>query len=445
VRSAVARGALCLALAGCATAASGPAPEAGSSRAGSPLPFEADAPANTELLARQAAGAQELYSTPVSRGNEVRLLIDGPKTYQAMFGAMERARDHINLETYILEEGEAGERLAELLAKKVAQGVKVQVLYDSVGSVGTPKEYFQRLKSAGVALCEFNPVNPVKKTLGWNLNKRNHRKILVVDGQVAFTGGINISKAYSAGSSSLRRPAEVEKAKEEPHGWRDTQVQAEGPVVARFQQLFLDDWSRQQCGPSAPARYYPKPEPRGSKAARVVDNDPDKEKSEMYAALLAAIGQARQRVWLTVGYFVPDPRTRQALIDAARRGVDVRLVLPGFSDFWAPVYAARSNYEDLLAAGVRIYEWHKALMHAKTAVIDSGWSSIGSTNVDWRSFVHNYEADLVVYDAAFAREMERRFRIDVQEGVAIDPEEFRRRGTRERIKEWFARQWEYLL
>jgi cardiolipin synthase len=165
----------------------------------------------------------------------------------------------------------------------------------------------------------------------------------------------------------------------------------------------------------------------------------------MYAALLERIAGARSRVWLTVGYFVPDPDTKGALVEAARRGVDVRLVLPGFSDFWAPVDAGRSHYDELLAAGVRIYEWHDALMHAKTAVIDSQWSSIGSTNLDWRSFVHNYEADLVVHHAGFAQEMERRFRSDVAASREIDPRQWRDRGLARKLREWLARQWEYLL
>src|SRR5439155_8775296 len=137
-------------------------------------------------------------------------------------------------------------------------------------------------------------------------------------------------------------------------------------------------------------------------------SDPNRGESEMYGELLGRISRARSRVWLTFGYFVPDPSTKQVLIDAARRGVDVEIVLPGFSDFWAPVYAGRSHYAELLDAGVRIYEWRDALLHAKTALVDSAWSSVGSTNVDWRSFVHNYEADVVVHDAAFTRELERR-------------------------------------
>jgi cardiolipin synthase A/B len=393
---------------------------------------------------RHLATLDTAPSSPVTRG-EAQLLVDGPNTHQAMFAAMERARDHINLETYILEDGEIGERLALLLEKKIGQGVKVNVLYDSVGSIATPREYFDRLRKLGVAVCEFNPVNPVKAVGGWEPNNRNHRKILVVDGRVAFTGGINISSAYSAGSRSNRPASQVKPGEDSARGWRDTHVRAEGPVVTRFQRLFLDGWAREDCGPAAEANYFPRMEVKGQKTMRVLSADPGTEKSEMYGELHSAIGSARRRVWLTNGYFVPDPRTRQVLIDAARRGVDVRLVLPGFSDFWVPIYAGRSHYADLLGAGVRIYEWREALLHAKTAVIDSVWSSVGSTNVDWRSFVLNYEADLVVYDDAFGRDMERLFRQDVQASVAVELEQWRKRGAVERMKEWFARRWEHLL
>jgi cardiolipin synthase len=393
-------------------------------------------PSADQLPARQRAAA----SAPLVAGNEARLLIDGPRTHDAMFAAMARARDHINLQTYILDDGEAGERLVAVLKDRVAAGVTAQLIYDSVGSIATPREYFDRLREAGVNVCEFNPV----RTRLDKVNNRDHRKILVVDGRVAFTGGINISRAYASGSASARRKgADTEEKIEE--GWRDTQVMVEGPVVAQFQRLFLDAWALQDCGPYAEARYYPEPERRGGKAMRVVASDPTADRSEMYATLLERIGGARSRVWLTVGYFVPDPQTKGVLAEAARRGVDVRLVLPGFSDFWAPVDAGRSHYDELLAAGVRIYEWHEALMHAKTAVIDSQWGSIGSTNLDWRSFVHNYEADLVFQDAGFAQELEHRFRRDLAASVEIDAEKWRSRGLAQKLREWFARQWEYLL
>jgi cardiolipin synthase len=373
---------------------------------------------------------------PLVEGNRGRILIDGPRTHRAMFDAMAAARDHISLETYILEDGEIGERLAALLARKVDEGVKVNLLYDSVGSIKTSPEYFERLRAAGVAVCEFNPASDLSR-----VNNRDHRKILVVDGRVAFTGGINISGAYAMGSARARRTP----ARETREGWRDTQVQAEGPVVADFQRLFLDAWALQDCGPAGPAAYFPRPARAGDMAMRAVRAEPGGDAAEMYDALLTQIGGARSRVWLTIGYFVPDPGIKQALIQAARRGVDVRLVLPGYSDFWAPVYAGRSHYAELLAAGVHIHEWREALMHAKTAVIDSKWSSIGSTNLDWRSFVHNYEADLVVVDAAFARDMEERFRRDVAAATAIDRAAWKLRGAGEKVKEWIARRWEYLL
>jgi cardiolipin synthase len=377
-------------------------------------------------------------ANPLVGGNAGRLLVDGPATHKAMLDAMSRARDHINIHTYILDDGELGERLAGLLADKVKSGVKVHVMYDSVGSIQTPQAYFQKLRGAGAAVCEFNPVKRVER-----VNNRNHRKITVIDGRVAFTGGINISETYASSSRRARRGQDKEGDRK--NGWRDTHVVVEGPVVAQFQRVFLDDWALQDCGPWRDARFFPQLEAQGAVAMRVVRSDPGRETSEMYRELLAVIAGAKRRAWLTFGYFVPDPQTKQALIDAARRGVDVQLVLPGFSDFWAPVYAGRSHYAELLEAGVRVHEWHEALMHAKTAVIDGSWSSVGSSNLDWRSFVHNYEADLIVHDAGFARALERRFELDVAASVPVEPGAWAQRPAGERFKEWLARQWEYLL
>jgi cardiolipin synthase len=388
------------------------------------------APASARQLAPPA--------NQLATGNDGRLLVDGPRTHKAMLDAMGLARDHINIQSYILDAGELGEKLVGLLAAKVSQGVKVHVMYDSVGSIQTPKDYFQKLRAAGVAVCEFNPVKRLDR-----VNNRNHRKITVVDGRVAFTGGINLSEAYA--SSSRRARAVHDQEQDKKSGWRDTHVAVEGPVVAQLQRVFLDDWALQDCGPWAEARYFPPSEPRGSQAMQVVRSDPSRETSEMYLALLSTIANAKRRIWLTIGYFVPDPEIKRALIEAAQRGVDVRLMLPGFTDFWAPVYAGRSHYEALLDAGVRVYEWHEALMHAKTAVIDGVWSSVGSTNLDWRSFVHNYEADLIVHDAGFAQALERRFELDVAAAVRVERETWAQRSASEKFKEWLARQWEYLL
>jgi cardiolipin synthase len=387
------------------------------------------------------AQAEKTLDAPLVRGNEGRLLVDGPATHRAMFEAIRRARDHVNLQTYILEAEGPGERLAELLVRKRGEGVTVNVLYDSVGSMKTPPEYFARLRAAGVAVCEFNPVNPLKSPpKGWQINNRDHRKILVVDGRVAFTGGINISGVYSAGSFGSRRAAPPRE-----EGWRDTHVVTRGPIVAEFQRVFFDAWQRQRCDAPARAAYFPPIGARGDWTMRLVASDPEAGESEMYVALHAAIARADRRIWLTYGYFAPDEATIAALQDAAARGVDVRLALPGVSDFWAPLYAGRSHYAGLLATGVRIFERRDALLHAKTAVIDGAWSSVGSTNLDWRSFVHNYEADVIVLGPAFAGELERLFLRDVEASHEISAAAWARRGLAERTREWLARRWEYFL
>ncbi|NTV10759.1 MAG: cardiolipin synthase B [Zoogloea sp.] len=394
-----------------------------------------------EVLSNQLEHAEGSAGPPLFVNSHARLLIDGPQTYQAMFETIAAARHHVNLETYILESGELGQRLADLLEFKRAEGVSIKILFDSVGSLGTPPEFFQQLSAAGIAVCEFNPVNPLKAGSGWQINNRDHRKLLVVDGRVAFTGGINISGVYMAGSfgSKRRKPANPDQ------GWRDTHVEVRGPAVAEFQRLFLANWQRQHCSPRAEGNYFPRLARRGTQAMRVVAADPESGTSETYLALLSALRHAAHRAWLTYGYFVPDQRMLQALKEASRRGVDVRLMLPGFSDFWAPFQAGRSHYTELLEAGVHIFERRDALLHAKTAVIDGVWSSIGSTNLDWRSFVHNYEADVLILDQDFASQMEGLFQLDEKASHEVDLAEWKRRGLADRLKEWFARRWEYLL
>lgn len=395
-----------------------------------------------DLLERHLAQVDEVVAAPLVLGNDAHLLIDGPRTKDAMFDAMAKARRSIDLQSYILEPEGSGERLLEIVEKRRPDGVAVRVMYDSVGSMNTPDEYFDKLRALGAAVCEFNPVNPleVKGNPELTINNRDHRKILVVDTEVAFTGGINISGVYSAGSFGSQR-----KSDDPEEGWRDTHVEVRGPIVAGFQSLFDETWTDQACEPAQEARSSPPPERAGDMAMRVVTADPTEGRSELYVALLSALENASERAWLTYAYFVPDEQVVKALVDAAQRGVDVRLALPGFSDFWAPFHAGRSHYDDLMEAGVRIFERHDALLHAKTAVIDGVWSSVGSTNLDWRSFVHNYEADVLVLDASFAREMEDLFKRDVEASEEVQLNEWKRRGLRPRFLEWFARRWEYLL
>jgi cardiolipin synthase len=393
----------------------------------------------TELLQRHLKLMQQIEGAPpLTVANSVRLLIDGPATHKAMRDAIASARDHINLESYIFEDDTMGRQVADLLLEKRARGVEVNVIYDGVGAISTPAEFFARLKQGGVHVCEFNPINPLKGK-SFELNHRDHRKILVVDGKVAFTGGINISSVYSTGSSGRLRKHDIDS------GWRDTHIEIRGPAVAEFQKMFLDTWHKQNCQGPAARNYFPVPERRSDKVVRVIGSSPDDEISYIYAEMLSAIVHAGSSIHITMAYFVPDPQMIEALKQAAQRGVDVKLILPGFSDMSVAFYAGRSYYADLLEAGVKIYERRDALLHAKTAVIDGVWSTVGSANMDWRSFLHNDEINAVVLGESFAQEMERMFETDLGNATALDQAQWDRRGALLRFKEWASRLWEYWL
>ena len=228
-------------------------------------------------------------------------------------------------------------------------------------------------------------------------------------------------------------------------GWRDTHIAVRGPAALEFQKLFLDTWQRQACAKPETTQTAVRPAAAGDKVLRVIGSSPDNNASEMYLALLAAIEHAESQIYITMAYFVPDPNTIAALKRAAERGVDVKLILPGFSDFWAVFHAGRSHYSELLRSGVRIYEQRDALLHAKTAVIDGVWSTVGSTNMDWRSYMHNDEVNAIVLGEDFGRTMLAMFEGDLAVATPIDPPRWERRSRKFKFKEWFARRWEYLL
>jgi cardiolipin synthase len=358
-----------------------------------------------------------------------------------MFSAIAAARDHINMETYILEDDEVGRRFMDALIEKQQQGVQVNLIYDSVGTLGTPAEFFQRLRDNGIRTLEYNPVNPATATAGWDLNERDHRKLLIVDGQTAFLGGINISSVYSG--SSFRRQSKTRPDGAQP--WRDTDLQIDGPVVAELQRLFMATWREQQGEPLPPRNFYPPLQARGNDVVRAIGSSPDDAYSLIYVTLLSAIACADTEIWLTNAYFVPDPQLLAALKAAVARGVDVRLVLPGKTDSALVFHAGRSYYDELLRDGVVIYERRDALMHAKTAVIDGVWSTVGSTNLDWRSFLHNQELNVVVLGTEFGDLMRVAFASDVARSEQITLEQWQRRSIMLRIKERSARLWQYWL
>ncbi len=399
----------------------------------------------SSLLDRHVAVEQSFVDTPMVVGNRATLLKDGPATYKAMFAAMRKARDHINMEVYIFEDDEIGQKFSDLLIEKQKEGVHVALIYDSVGSFNSPRALFDRLRDAGVQVVEFNPVNPLEGKNKSALDHRDHRKLLIVDGHVAFLGGINVSNVYSSGSASVSRSRPKTDKNGKSTAWRDTHVQIEGPVVAEYEKLFLATWQSQKGEPLTGGDYFPKVAEAGKDIVHAIGSAADEPYSQIYVTLVSAINSAEKYIYLTNAYFVPDPQLRGALKDAAARGVDVRIILPSHTDFWAVFHAGRSHYSELLEAGVRIYERQGALLHSKTALVDGVWSCIGSTNLDWRSFVHNNEIDAAILGDKFADQMHAMFEDDLRESREIDLATWKQRSLWLRTKEWSARLWEYWL
>jgi cardiolipin synthase A/B len=398
----------------------------------------------TNIFDRHLALMTEITDSPLVIGNKVELLIDGPTTYDAMFEAIEGAKDHINVETYIFENDEVGNNFKNLLIAKQLSGVQVNLIYDSFGTIYIPKTFFTTLLESGANVLEFNPVNPLVAGQDWDINKRDHRKLLIVDGQVAFVGGVNISSVYSSGSfgSGLSSKSQLSSEKQQ---WRDTHIRISGPVVNDFQKLFIGTWNQQQGEPLAFKNYFPNPTVKGNEVVRAIGSNPDEDYSQMYLTLISAINSAETQISLTNAYFVPDPQMLAALKDAAKRGVDVRLLLPDKTDSNMVYYASRSFYDELLSANVKIFELHNALLHAKTMLIDGVWSTVGSTNLDWRSFTSNQEIDAVVLGPNFGAQMQVMYENDLKASKKITLEEWGQRSIISRIKERAARFWARFL
>lgn len=394
-----------------------------------------------DMLDKQMALEQAISDSPLVLGNKVSLLQDGAATYAAMFGAMRQAKDHINLETYIMEDDATGADFATLLLAAQARGVQVNLIYDSVGGLNTPRTFFERLSKAGIAVLEFNPLNPMNAKGPWQIYNRDHRKMLIVDGRSVILGGINISNVYASGSVLKRAP----KPPSADLAWRDTDLKIEGPVVAEFQKLFLQTWEKQKAPKPAAKAYFPRLEPQGSDIVRAIGSTPDDPYSLIYLTLISAIGNAEKTVHLTNAYFVPDPQLLKALRDAAARGVQVQLILPSASDSELVFHAGRAHYAELLAGGVQIYERQGALLHAKTAVIDGVWSTVGSTNLDWRSFLDNDEVNAVVLGRDFATQMQAMHQQDLDASQRITPQAWADRPLKFKLKEWLAQHWGRLL
>jgi len=384
---------------------------------------------------------ETITGRPLYSGNQVRLLIDGPKAYEAMFEAMRKATHHIHLETFILDDEEMGQKFADILIERRQAGVEVRMVYDAFGILNAEEAFFNRLREHGIELYKYNPLDPTENLQVWQINERHHRKILVVDGRVAFAGGMNISSVYT--HSSFSPPMGKSKLKDR---WRDTHLRLDGPVAAELQTLFLTLWAKlHDTAPLTGSEYFPDLPPVGSKLVRMMVSAAGDQEVDIYKVFLAVFHQAESRIWITQGYFSPDQRFLNVLKNAARRGADVRLLLPGATDSWITINSSRAHYSELLKAGVKIFERKDALQHAKSAVVDGIWSTVGSSNLDYRSFLHANEANAIIYGSEFGSRMEDVFRADQKKNVEITLENWKKRSLIQRSAEVLGSMFDYWL
>lgn len=392
-----------------------------------------------ELLEKHLVIEQAIADSPLIAGNQVDLVFDGEQTFDAIYRAINGAKHQINLEYFILENIQFKQTdLKTLLTHKVAQGVQVCIIYDAFGSVSTPPEFFKALKDSGIKMHEFHPLGIEHAA---KINQRDHRKILVVDGKLAIVGGVNLSSTYQS-KSNLGMRAKAITDVNQAH-WKDTNMVIQGPAVAEVQKLFLAHWDTQQTIDQA--YFFPAIDNKGKELVRVIGSAPAKGMPLYYATLVSAIQHAEKEIYLSSAYFVPTHDQKTMLIAAAKRGVDVHLLLPGISDSAVAIRVQHSHYEDLLENNIHIYESNAEILHAKTVTMDGVWSVVGSSNFDYRSAASNHEIDIVVLGTTTAAALKQKFKQDVQKAKPIDLATFKQRPLLEKIKEKFYRVFQQYL
>jgi len=388
-----------------------------------PAPIPSDAtPATATLLAAIARYTRNVYR--LRRGNAVRLLRGGGEAFPAMLAAIDGAQRSVVLEMYTIDDDATGRRFLDALAARAAAGVAVRLIFDALGSVGLDDDHVARLHAAGVEVLAYHPIAPWRKR--FNLSHRDHRKLLVVDDAVGFAGGLNLSDDYAAVADGGR-------------GWHDVHAELRGPVVADLARLFRRTWLREGGRP------YPAPpaaERRSAEAmnvaARIVDNSRARRRGAIRRAYVTAIRAATRSVLLENAYFLPDRRLRVELVRAVRRGVEVTVIVPGRSDVRAVEWAGLYIHRRLAARGVRVLHWTGPMMHAKTAVVDATWSTIGSFNFDARSLRYNLEVVVEIIDPELGAQLEQRFREDQLGTVPFDEQAWVRLPWWKQALAWLA-------
>ncbi|MGQ7867945.1 cardiolipin synthase [Sunxiuqinia sp. sy24] len=388
-------------------------------------------PQNEHLFNEKILGKRHLMNlllsnsnALLSNNNDVTVLKNGHETFPAIFQAIEKAKSHIHLEYYIVENDELGGQLKELLIRKAGQGVEVRFIYDDVGSWRLPKKYIRELKDAGVQIDCFMRVRFPMLTS--RVNYRNHRKIIIIDGEVGFTGGLNFADRYMHGSYELGL-------------WRDTHLMVTGGAAISLQIIFMADWFFVSKEILKGERYFRDLPVGGGKLMQVVSSGPDSDWESIGQAYFSAIASARERVFLATPYLIPTSEIIYAMKTAALGGIDIRVLLPGKSDAFFPKWGSDSYVEELMEAGVRVYHYKPGFTHSKMMVVDGVFSSIGTANMDFRSLETNFEVNAMVYDEELAREVEVLFLDDLENSEELVLEEWTQRSRYRKIMESFAR------
>ncbi|WP_409456178.1 cardiolipin synthase [Tamilnaduibacter salinus] len=353
-----------------------------------------------------------LARQPFTRGNHATLLRDGVETFEALFDAMENARDYILLEFYIVRSDRVGRRIKSILKRKLAEGVQVFFIYDEIGSVGLSRHYTRELSGAGARVCAFGDGN--RRQWRFQINFRNHRKLLVCDGRVGFVGGINLGDEYLGEASNLAP-------------WRDTHCRVEGPAVAGLQLTFVEDWYW-AAGDLPVLHWSVEPSTRGDQDMLILPSGPADSFETCTLFFLNCINNARERIWISSPYFVPDLQIVNALQLAALRGVDVRILIPQNPDHWLIRLAVYSYLEQAGQAGIALYSYQPGFLHQKVALVDDRYAAVGTANLDNRSLRLNFEVTAVSTDATFVDAVRGMLEADLVHCRPMTTADYRRRS-----------------
>jgi cardiolipin synthase len=370
----------------------------------------------------------EAYAdAPIIGSNKIDILQNGNELFPVMLRDIKSAKSTITFAQYLIKDGTLARELAQSFADRCRAGVKVYILLDDHGSE-VPDEILEVMRQAGCHLDYFRRVRAPQVILPWKLleyNYRNHRRILVIDGRIGFTGGYGISDDWLGDGHT-------------PNHWRDTNVRVEGPAVKDLQAAFTDSWLETTGNILGGGEFFPRLEAKGHVSLQFVKSSPVGGSFQNYLLYLLSIVSAKKSILITNPYFIPDDRMTQALLDAAARKVRVTVLVPGKIDFKITYRASRRHYGRMLLGGIQIYEYSPALLHSKTMVVDGVWATIGSTNFDNRSFALNEELNLTLYDRPLAQSLEATFAKDLRHSRQITYEEWDARGLKEKFFELFS-------